>query len=176
MIDFDTSVAVVLRHEGGLVDDPVDPGGLTNFGISWRWASANAQGSDFGHDGPAVRDDITNMTREQAAAIYRKYWWMKNGYDRLTDQDSATKVLDASVNMGPSQAHKLAQRAAGVADDGIFGPGTVASVNGMGHDSFLRAMCQQQAAFYRNLAAARPSLSKFLTGWLKRSSWPFPPP
>src|SRR5690606_2973445 len=63
------AVEVVLEHEGGYVHDPHDPGGETKFGISKR------QYPDL---------DIANLTREQAIEIYRRDWWDKYGYGRLT--------------------------------------------------------------------------------------------
>ena len=51
MTDFDLAINYVLENEGGVVDDPNDPGGLTNFGISQK------QYPDL---------DIRDLTRDQA--------------------------------------------------------------------------------------------------------------
>src|SRR5690606_39725856 len=83
------AVEVVLEHEGGYVNDPRDPGGETNWGISKR----------------AYPDlDIANLTRTDAIAIYYRDWWQRYEYDRLKDDAVVTKLLDMAVNMGPATA------------------------------------------------------------------------
>lgn len=177
--NFDQAVEVILAHEGGLVRNPNDPGGLTNFGISMRFAKNNLNGSHFGRgDGPVNDLDIINMTREEAKKIYFDFWWNKQGYGKIDDQRLATKVFDMSVNMGPVQAHKLVQRAANffnsdVIDDGQFGPRTISSLNSNPIDQMLLQIISQQKAFYQHIVAASPTKQEFLKGWLKRASWPF---
>src|SRR5690606_34526085 len=88
---FAVAVEVVLRHEGGYVHDPADPGGETNWGISKR---------SYPHL------DIASLTREQAIEIYRRDWWNRHGYDRIKSLDVAVKTFDLAVNMGPAAAHR----------------------------------------------------------------------
>ncbi len=85
MADFEKAVAVVLRHEGGYVNDPDDPGGETNYGISKR---------AYPHL------DIARLTVEQAKAIYRADYWERIAGDSLTSQHYANALLDTAVNMG----------------------------------------------------------------------------
>ena len=109
MSAFDRALALVLRHEGGLVDDPNDPGGLTNFGISQR----------------AYPDlDIRNLKVADAANIYRTGYWDAIKGDQLPD-GLAICVFDAAVNMGTDKAIRLLQKACSVQVDGILGPNTL---------------------------------------------------
>src|ERR1700676_2468756 len=117
MADFNLAIDTVLTNEGGLSENPSDPGGLTNFGISQR-------------SYPTV--DIRNLTRETAAAIYQRDFWH---YDAVQSQPMATKIFDMSVNMGHA-AIRILQTCLGVTVDGIWGPGTCAAVNAAG-DSLL---------------------------------------
>ena len=64
---FDIALDFVLEHEGGLVDDPNDPGGLTNMGISIR----------FGREIGLIEDDIREMTKEYASQIYEVHFWQR---------------------------------------------------------------------------------------------------
>lgn len=150
---FDRAIKYVLKHEGGLVHDSADPGGLTNRGITKR---------DYPHL------DIAHLTEDQTVEIYRKDYW-RPIYDDMTSEDAACKIFDMAVNMGHRQAHKLLQRAVGVEDDGVFGPVTLAAANAC--SDLVSELCNHQAAFYHSLVAKRPAMGKFLKGWLKRADW-----
>jgi hypothetical protein len=91
MADFDMAVALVLKHEGGLVDDPNDPGGLTNFGISQR-------------SYPNV--DIRNLTADDAKAIYKRDYWFPIGGDAISNQSLANAALDFAVNAGVAMSNR----------------------------------------------------------------------
>ena len=96
MSAFDRALALVLRHEGGLVSDERDPGGITNFGISQR----------------AYPDlDIRNLKVADAANIYRTDYWDAIKGDQLPD-GLAICVFDAAVNMGTDKAIQASELAA----------------------------------------------------------------
>ena len=86
--NFDRAIDFVLRHEGGYVNDPRDPGGETNFGISRRAY-------------PTL--DIKNLTKEQATGIYRKDYWDKVGGDILPWPWDLI-LFDTAVNQGVAWA------------------------------------------------------------------------
>jgi lysozyme family protein len=177
---FQHAVVIVLRHEGGFVDDPADPGGATNFGISLRLArqlgDLDGDGEldlDLDGDGDVDADDIRKLSREQAIGIYRSQWWEKYRY-WLLPQAAAVKTFDLSVNMGSRQAHLCLQRAlraAGLilAEDGVLGPKTVTAVETVGPLILLPAFRAEAAGFYRALVARRPASEKHLAGWLNRA-------
>jgi len=150
MADFNLAIDTVLTNEGGLSENPSDPGGLTNFGISQR-------------SYPTV--DIRNLTRETAAAIYQRDFWH---YDAVQSQPMATKIFDMSVNMGHA-AIRILQTCLGVTVDGIWGPGTCAAVNAAG-DSLLSDYRLALGRHYQNLVLANPALAQFLKGWLRRAA------
>lgn len=156
--DFLSAVAIVLADEGGYVDDPADPGGATKFGITQR-------------DHPDL--DISNLTVDQATAIYFTDWWQRYGYGALAGPISA-KMLDAAVNIGASSAATCLQRALRscghpVGEDGDLGPVTTAAANDCRVWELLAALKSEVAAHYRLIAQARPDLAKFLDGWLNRA-------
>lgn len=153
MSTFDRAIKYVLKHEGGLVNDKADPGGLTNRGITER---------DYPHL------DIVNLTEAETIDIYRKDYW-RPVYDEMTDKDAACKIFDMAVNMGHRQAHRLLQRAVGVRDDGVFGNETLKAANEC--PDLVQALCTQQAEFYHKLVIKRPVMLKFLRGWLTRANW-----
>ncbi len=153
---FRFAVERTLAHEGGYANDPRDPGGETNFGISRR-------------SYPQL--DIKNLKREDAERIYRCDWWEKFGYDSISDRFIAAKAFDLAVNLGPRQAHKLLQSAVrettalAIAVDGVLGDGTVKAVNDHPHPEFLLAALKLLAVGHY-LAIGNP---RFLTGWIRRA-------
>lgn len=177
MANFNKSIVTVLAHEGGLVNNANDPGGATNFGISLYWLQhqGDFQSADLNHDGRIDINDIKLLTKETAAGFYRTKWWDLYKYDRIQNDDLATKVFDSAVNMGGIQAHKLLQRAingcggsCGV--DGQLGPATLAAMNSIDAVALLRRFRQALADFYISLANMRPKLREFLAGWLRRAA------
>ncbi len=178
MSHFDIAVQKVLEHEGHFSNDPDDPGGATNYGISLRFLLQSEEGMpahifetlDVDHDGTITAEDIQKMTVEQAKEIYKTLFWDKNDYNKINPQWIAVKVFDLCVNMGAPQAHKCLQRAVRAAssivleDDGVLGPKTIAAVNGVNLNMLLSALKSEAAGFYRSLN--RP---KYLAGWLNRA-------
>ena len=149
MADFELAIPVVLRNEGGYVDDPNDAGGETNFGISKR-------------SYPNV--DIKNLTVEEASAIYKHDFWK---FDGINDQAVATKIFDSYVNNGRT-AIRIAQEVVVAPEDGEYGPHTEAAINNTA--DFLGSYRTQLAVHYRNIVANNPAMEKFLNGWLRRAA------
>lgn len=176
MSRFEYAIPIVLAHEGGWSDDPVDPGGATLYGVSLRWL--RAEGLDLDGDGDVDVDDVRSLTKERAAELFRARFWDRYGIERITDSQVAAKVLDCAVNLGPARAFRLLQRslrACGetVAVDGILGPKTVAAANRCEARELLIELAQQHGRFYRMLVSRRPEFQKFARGWQRRAMWPF---
>ena len=152
MAEFELAISIVLRNEGGYEDDPSDPGGETNFGISKR-------------SYPQV--DIKNLTEEEASAIYLRDFWKFDGID---NQMLANKVFDMSVNMKHSAIRILQRLLSGLAIDGEYGADTEKEINAA--NAFLLLVRYQEALaqYYRDLVASNPAEEKFLAGWLRRAA------
>ena len=90
-VPFDSAIQFVLEREGGYVNDPADPGGETNMGISKR-AYPN--------------EDIKNLTVERAKALYHRDYWLAAGCDALSPPLDLI-VLDTAVNMGVGRARQF---------------------------------------------------------------------
>lgn len=172
----------VLKHEGGFIANRNDPGGATNDGISLRWLEQ--AGIDVNLDGHIDLKDIEQITPENAAQIYKEYWWDKYKYYLIDNVFIAAKIFDLAVNMGAVEAHKLAQRAVNsfscypdilkktLIIDGKLGDQTISNINAIctkGMSNQLLCNIKQQAcAFYNNLVKEKPNLDVFLNGWLAR--------
>jgi lysozyme family protein len=147
---FERCIPIVLKHEGGYVNHPNDPGGETNYGISKR---------------SFPNEDIKNLTVNRAKEIYKEYYWDKMGVEGLEDLELCLHVFDHGINAGPKISIKMLQQLAGVNDDGVIGPITLEAVNSKDLlDSFAKA----RVKFYIRLATKRAKLKVFLQGWLNR--------
>lgn len=91
-MSFDTAFDIVIGAEGGYSNDPLDPGGETNFGISKRAY-------------PSL--DIKGLTLEQVKAIYFKDYWVPAGCGYIAEDPMATLVFDCAVNQGVGRAKQL---------------------------------------------------------------------
>lgn len=150
MSGFDDALALILDLEGGgkITDDPADPGGLTRWGISQR----------------AYPDlDIRNLSRDEAAAIYRRDYWQPMGCDGYP-YVTALMLFDCAVNQGLPTAARLAQAAAGVAVDGIIGPRSRAAIAAAHPVAFTAQIAVARLDRYRHAGGA----NRFFRGWAAR--------
>jgi lysozyme family protein len=145
---FEKSLDRVLINEGGYVNDPQDPGGETRWGISKR-------------SYPNL--DIANLTKEQAGEIYRRDFWDKCHADNLPPA-LAFQVFDMAVNSGIGTAIRKLQLAAGVADDGQFGPVTAGAVSKMSDQELTIGFLAERLDFMRRLT----TWPRFGAGWAAR--------
>lgn len=140
------------RKAVGYVDDPLDRGGETKFGIA---ANAN---TDL---------DITNLTWAQAKAVYYDRYWVAGSCERLNSR-VAILHFDGCVNHGVIRAKKFLQTSIGVKPDGIVGKVTLQAL--ADEDPFIicNRVCDLREKFYRDIVASKPSQIRFLNGWLRR--------
>lgn len=118
MTGFDRAFQIVVGEEGGLADDPRDPGGLTKFGISQR---------------SYPNEDIRALTLDRAKFLYKRDYWTPIRGDELPFR-WALLCFDCAVNQGVDTAIRLLQDAVGVMVDGKLGTRTLAAVSATGDD------------------------------------------
>jgi lysozyme family protein len=171
MASFDAFFPTLLKHEGGFVNDPVDPGGATNKGITMGTFQSCAK-RYLGIE-PTL-ENLKALTDAQAGKIYKPLYWDKVRGDDIELQELANIVFDFQVNAGGNAA-KLLQRVLNelgaqppLTVDGDIGPGTMTALTGMDQNAAYRRYKQGRIDYYQDLVAKRPALGKFLNGWLKR--------
>jgi lysozyme family protein len=170
MADFKKAHKFVARWEGGYVDNPSDPGGATNYGISLRFLQA--QGTEVGDlDGDGVVDinDIRNMTSQKAADIMEDCFWYPLGLDDVPPK-CALVIYDTAVNMGTTTAKRLVQQVLGVQVDGIWGRHTWGKLMTCHDQNTALALINLRRGRYHSLARNNPRFKVFLKGWLNRLS------
>lgn len=158
-MNYDQAIERILPIEGGYVNNPEDPGGETNMGITWPTLH-QAIGAGVVPAGTT----IAGLTRDQAKAIYKPLFWDAGHMD---DYDGAIgyQAMDAAVNSGIGNANRFLQRAAGVADDGRIGPVSVAAIKAMPVPKVLALFIAERLEFERHLQAWRT----FGAGWAGRA-------
>lgn len=147
-MNFDEAFERLLGNEGGLVNNPADPGGLTKWGISQR-------------SYPDL--DIRNLTEVDARAIYKRDYWDKLAADQY-DGALGFQLFDTAVNSGVRNAARMLQRAANVADDGVVGPMTIAAVKAMSAPALLLRFNAERIEFY----TSNQNWLTFGKGWSNR--------
>lgn len=154
---FERALTVILRHEGGYVDHPADPGGATNLGITHRTLAA-------WRGRPVTKQDVRTLTRQEAGEIYRAQYWAARGIQMLPPGVDLS-VFDMAVNAGPARAVRMLQRVVGTEQDGQIGPATLRAVREIGAAAVIDAYADARLAYYRSLRHW-PSFGR---GWTRRT-------
>lgn len=147
-IAFDKAFLRILTEEGGYINDPLDPGGETKFGISKR-------------SYPDL--DILNLTQDDAKAIYLKDYWTPIQGDKLP-VPIALIVFDGAVNQGLVRVVQALQQALHVEPDGIIGSITLSAIPRFNTKSLCIELLASRACLY----LASPNKERFFKGWMKR--------
>ncbi|WP_396195310.1 glycoside hydrolase family 108 protein [Flavobacterium sp.] len=187
---FDKRVNNIIDAEGGFSFDPIDPGGATNKGISWKVWQANAE-SILGIE-PNI-ENLEMLTNEQAKAMYKVLYWNKIKCDEITDGDLRYLLFDFYVNAGSNAIITLKKT--------LNSLGYNLTLNGLVDDNLINLINAHQdqinlynsfkskrVNYYNNLVNASTSryiakypnatsqqlltntLKKFQNGWLNRAN------
>ena len=153
--NFDSALAAVLHHEGGYMNHPSDPGGMTNLGVTKKvWEEW------VGHE--VDEKTMRGLTPEIVGPMYKsKYWDKVKGDDLPAGVDYV--VFDAAVNSGPGRAAKWLQACVGVDPDGGIGPKTLQAVAAFEGD-LVDDYGKRRLSFLMDL----PHWQTFGKGWSRR--------
>lgn len=157
--NFDKAIDHTLQEEGGFVNHPSDPGGMTNLGVTKKvWEEW------VGH--PVDEKQMRALTKADVVPLYqRKYWNATRCSDLPAGIDLC--VFDTAVNSGPGRAVKLLQGSLGVATDGAIGNNTLAAV-GQFKDTALIHLIDDYCAARQAFLISLPTFGTFGKGWTAR--------
>lgn len=156
---FKNCLRLTLGSEGGNDDDPDDTGGRTGQGITqseysgWLEAKGRPNADVF---------DIKPADRDQ---LYNDLYWTAVSGDKLP-LPVAFLVFDAGVLSGVGHSRRLAQRVVGVRQDGILGPISIAALNAVDRETFIRRFTALRLEYLKG----RPTAWKYLDGWTNRTN------
>lgn len=160
MTAFTDCLAILLKEEGGFVNNPHDPGGITNLGVTAKtWAAWTGT--------KPTEADMRALTPERVGPLYRTRYWNAVLADCLPPA-LALIVFDFAVNAGPARAAKMLQGVVGASQDGSVGPATLKALQALagakGLAEVVRSYMNARRAYYRSLG----TFGTFGKGWLAR--------
>ena len=155
-MNFTEALEHVLKHEGGFVNHPKDPAGITNLGVTiavWEeWVGRESS-----------EKEMRSLTPEIVAPLYKQKYWDRVKADDLPSGVNYA-VFDAGVNSGTSRAAKWLQEAVGAVADGAIGEKTLAKVKAHDADALVNAYCDNRLNFLKSLK----TFDTFGKGWTRR--------
>jgi lysozyme family protein len=150
MANFDLFFPKLMKHEGGFVNHPSDPGGATNKGITFN--VFRQHGKDYNNDGKIDVEDLKRLTSNDAKAIYKKLYWDAIRADQINSQSIAELLFDFAVNSGVRRAAQLVQHLVNVKADGAIGPVTIAAINSANQAQLNNNLIKWRLWYYQFIA------------------------
>ena len=155
--NFEKALQMLLKHEGGYVNHPRDPGGETNHGVTrsvWeKWIGK-----------PLETGDMGKLTQTDVAPLYKYEYWRRLKCDDLPS-GLAFFCFDWGVNSGTSRSAKALQGIIGATQDGGIGPKTLKMLAEHDAKEVLHKMHHKRQGFYEGLS----TFDTFGKGWTRRN-------
>ena len=170
----------IVRREGGYVNDPDDPGGATNFGVTIH--TMRRLGLDLDRDGDVDATDVRMLSRAQATDIFITHYFVRPRIGELPAPLHAT-VFDMYVNAG-GNAIKILQRLLTEMGhpcvvDGSLGPQSIGAAQAAAEQApahLVDAYGIARRNYYFRIADRRPASRKYARtraggkgGWIRRA-------
>ena len=154
--NFERCLALVLKSEGGYVDNPKDPGGMTNLGVTKdTWEAYVGRTVD--------EAEMRGLTPDDVAPLYKRNYWDRDKCDQLPAGIDYI-VFDCGVNSGTSEPIKLIQRALNLPVDGVIGPNTLAAIQQRDLEELLEQFSEEHLQYLQSLKV----WSTFANGFQRR--------
>lgn len=155
--NFKECLDLVLKSEGGFVNHPSDPGGMTNLGVTKRvWEEYT------GHE--ADEKTMRGLTPEKVAPLYEQRYW-RPCYGEVLFRGLDFLCFSFGVNAGCGRSVKLLQQSLGVVPDGIIGPRVMQKLRESNIADVIKGFSESRREYYRSLK----NFSVFGKGWLSRT-------
>jgi|TARA_R110000737_G_scaffold28475_5_gene47029 lysozyme family protein len=155
--NFDKCLEMLLHHEGGFVNHPRDPGGMTNFGVTRmvyeKWVGRKMS-----------EQDMRDLTPADVAPIYKNEYWKRCKCDDLPSGVDWC-VFDWAVNSGVGRSAKALQGIIGATQDGGIGPMTLKLIAEHEPRELIEKMHDKRQGFYEGLK----TFDSFGKGWTRRN-------
>lgn len=161
-VKFKKSLEIVLKSEGGYVDNAFDHGGPTNCGIT-QDTLAKFMGK------PASAEDVRNLFPYQVEDIYWALYWNPLGLEGVEDWRLCAMIFDQAVNRGISTVVRQIQEIVKVEVDGFMGPATIGGINFQAPNKLAIDFLKAAQLAYAQIVKRSPGQAVFLVGWISRT-------
>ena len=152
---FSECLDIVLKSEGGFVNHPSDPGGMTNLGVTKKvWEEYT------GHE--ADEKVMRSLTPEKVAPLYEQRYWRPT-YCEVLPRGLSLLVFSMGINAGPGRSVKLLQSSLGCVADGVIGPRTMELIKSSNVTDLIQRFSEARRHYYESL-----NKPMFIKGWLNR--------
>ena len=160
--NFEQCLALVLKSEGGYVNNPADPGGRTNLGVTQKvWEAW------VGH--PVDESAMRALGPADVAPLYKANYWDKIKGDSIDNQEVAEILADWVWMSGTVTPTKKVQKVLGIPQTGRFDSYTLSKVNKANGYWLWQEIAKERFKFIANLAVYQPDkFAQFVNGWLNR--------
>ena len=156
MNDFKECLDFVLKSEGGYVNNPSDPGGRTNLGVTQKvWEEYTGHAAD--------EKTMRSLTPEKVAPLYEQRYWRPT-YCEVLPRGLDLLVFSMGVNAGTGRSVKLLQSSLGCVADGVIGPRTMGLIKSADVTDLIKRFSEARRNYYKSLK----TFSVFGKGWLNR--------
>ena len=154
--NFKECLAIVLKSEGGYINDSRDSGGMTNLGVTKRvWEEYT------GHE--ADEKTMRGLTPEKVAPLYEQRYWRPT-YCEVLPRGLDLLVFSMGINAGTGRSVKLLQQSIGCSHDGVIGPRTMGLIKQSNIADLIGNFSEARRNYYKSLKTF-PTFGK---GWLAR--------
>jgi len=155
-MSFKECLDLVLKSEGGYVNHPSDPGGMTNLGVTKRvWEEYT------GHE--ADEKMMRGLTAEKVAPLYEQRYWRPT-YCEVLPRGLDLLVFSMGINAGTGRSVKLLQSSIGCVADGVIGPRTMELIKSANAADLIAKFSEARRDYYKSLK----TFAVFGKGWLNR--------
>ena len=156
MSNFSECLDIVLKSEGGFVNNPADPGGMTNLGVTKKtWEDYT------GHE--ADEKVMRSLTPEKVAPLYEQRYWRPT-YCEVLPRGLSLLIFSMGINAGPGRGVKLLQSCLGGVADGVIGPRTMELIKSLNVTDLIQKYSNARRDYYKSLK----TFNVFGKGWLAR--------
>ena len=142
--NFKECLEIILKNEGGFVDHPKDPGGMTNLGVT-RGTYEQFLGRHV------TEEEMRNLTPEDVAPVYKEEYWDRCRCNDL-DNGLALFTFDWAVNAGSSRPAKCIQKFVSAKQDGVIGAKTLGLVAEKAPKDIIEYMFDSRQKHYESLS------------------------
>lgn len=156
---FDKALELILKQEGGYVNNKNDAGGETMCGISTRLLASQ----DI-----VKTKDVKDLTADQISTLYQDIFWSPNKLSSIVSQRVADMIFGLCVNMGSGRAIKLLQKAVGEFITGEMTAELIDKINNLDESTLIGSYKDAAASFYKALVSKNSKYNVFVRGWLNR--------